>query len=168
MDLNLGGRSINVTLTQGAPRVLAIQRRAAPVLALGRTGLQGPQGPVGPAGGTVAKRLASGPISGHRAVRTLGAACAYASCDAAAHADTYLGISIGAAEDGGEVSIAVQDEVVEPGWSFNPGPVFLDLNGALVQPAPTVADGAVFVRQVGVAVAPDRLLVQSRPPIFII
>ena len=133
----------------------------------GPPGPEGPIGPVGPPGGTEIQRLASGAISGHRVVRSLGGSCAYASCDVAAHAEAVIGVTLEAAADGDTIRIASQEEIVEPSWSFVEGPVFLGLNGAIVQPAPKANQGALFIRQIGVAVAPDRLLVQLRPPIFI-
>lgn len=134
---------------------------------LGFDGPMGPEGKVGPPGGQEIRRVAFGAIGGHKAVRSLGAACAYASCDVRADAETLIGVTLEAAANGDFVRIASQEEIVEPSWSFVPGPVFVGFNGGLVQPAPTVEQGAVFIRQIGVATASDRLLIQIRPPIFI-
>lgn len=124
----------------------------------------GPTGGDGRPGGSTTRRDAVGPISGHRVVRSVPGGCAYASANEADHADAVLGVTVGAATDGVEVEIAVSDEIVEPSWSWTQGPVFLGLDGALVQPAPV---GTAFIRQIGFAVAPDRLLLTPRPPVFI-
>lgn len=44
MELTLGSRSVNVTLTKGAPKVVQKVARAGTVLNLSKTGLQGPPG----------------------------------------------------------------------------------------------------------------------------
>ena len=51
----------------------------------------------------------------------------------------------------------------EPSWSFSPGPVFLGLNGALVQAPP--ASG--FVLQIGTALSATRLVVERFSPIIL-
>lgn len=117
----------------------------------------------GPAGGTTVTREAVGSVSGHRVVRSVAGGCAYASADQAEHADAVLGVTVAAAVDGAEVEIAISDEVVEPSWAWSTGPVFLGLDGALVQPAPV---DVAFTLQIGFAVGPDRLLLTPRPPIF--
>jgi hypothetical protein len=108
--------------------------------------------------------VAGEPLSGHRAVRLAGAGTVrVASSGDIAQAGLVLGVTTGAAEEGSPVAVMVVGEVDEPSWSFAPGPVFLGLNGALVQAPP--ASG--FVQQMGTAVYSTRLIVERAAPIIL-
>lgn len=104
------------------------------------------------------------PLSGHRAVRLAGSgAVRFASADDITQAGLVAGVTLHAAEEGEPVAVAIVGEVVEPSWSFAPGPVFLGLNGALVQAPP--ASG--FVQPMGTAITPTRLIVERGTPIIL-
>jgi hypothetical protein len=104
------------------------------------------------------------PLSGHRAVRLAGSGTVrVASADDIAQAGLVAGVTLHAAEEGEPVAVAIVGEVVEPSWSFAPGPVFLGLNGALVQAPP--ASG--FVQPMGTAITPTRLIVERGAPIIL-
>lgn len=121
-------------------------------------------GPAGPAGGSTLTRFAATVISGHRVIKASGDLLAsYPDLAQPLDAELILGVSTGAASAGAAVAIQTIDELVEPSWSWSLGPVFCGPAGVLVQAPPF---GAAWVRQVGVAVAPDRLLIQLRPPIL--
>jgi len=106
---------------------------------------------------------ADGAISGHRAViLQADGSIAYASADDADHADAVLGVSVNAAADGDTVTVQAAGILIEASLGLTAGPVFVGLNGQLVSAPPP---GAVFIRQVGAALAADRLLVDLRPPI---
>lgn len=130
--------------------------------AAGADGPAGAAGPPGPAGGSVITRNAAGAVSGHRAVIAVSGGCSHASADRPEDARLILGVSKNAASSGAAVDIQVSEEITESSWSWSTGPVFLGLNGLLVQPAPI---GVAFVRQIGVALSATRLLVTPLPPI---
>ena len=139
-------------------------------------GFRGPSGPRGLQGlpgipgsaetaSAAVSRIASGVLSGHRAVRSLSA-LTVALCDAATplHAQSFLGVTRGAADPGGAVSVQTDGELVEPSWSWSPGlPVFVGLGGVLTQTSPLTG----FALVVGFAQSLTSLWVHPRPPVFL-
>jgi len=102
---------------------------------------------------------AIGPISGHRAIVSTGNGARYPSTSVSADGDLIVGISTNAADDGDEVIVRTNGEIVEPSWNWTPGPIFAGNNGVLTQTPPSGA----WIRQVGVAVAPTKVVVDLRP-----
>lgn len=102
---------------------------------------------------------ATGPISGHRAIVSTGSAARYPDASVSADGDLIVGISTNAAVDGDEVTVRTTGEIIEPSWNWTPGPIFAGNNGVLTQTPPAGA----WIRQVGVAVAPTRIVVDLRP-----
>ena len=101
------------------------------------------------------------PLGGHQVVRISGLGrVQIASCADVAQAGYAIGVTMGAADLGADVPVMVIGEMIEPSWSFTLGPVFLGLNGALVQAPPTTG----FVLQVGTAIEPTRLIVALDEP----
>lgn len=106
---------------------------------------------------------AQGAIGGHRAVVQLpGRLARYPSLATALDADIIVGISVGAAADGEDVTVRLIGEIVEGSWNWTPGPIFAGDDGVLTQTPPAGA----WIRQVGVAVAPTILVVGLRPAIM--
>lgn len=96
-------------------------------------------------------------LSGHKVVRATGTDHVdYASSDDPAHIGSAIGVTYGAAAAGTPIAVVTSGPIVEPTWSWTPGPVFLGINGALTQTAPTSG----FVQTVGVATSPTRLIVE--------
>ncbi|HRO02418.1 MAG TPA: hypothetical protein PLS69_02285 [Terricaulis sp.] len=127
-------------------------------------GARGPAGPAGAPGGASFARIASVALGGHRVVRALpNDEVAYASSADPTHADLIIGITTGAANESEEISVAAGGEITEGSWTWTPGPVFCGVNGVLTQTPP--ASG--FIRQIGTADAPDRLIIDLRPPIYL-
>lgn len=102
---------------------------------------------------------ATGPISGHRAIVSTGTAARYPDASVSADGDLIVGISTNAAANGDEVIVRTNGEITEPSWNWIPGPVFASNNGILTQTPPSGA----WIRQVGVAVAPTKIVVDLRP-----
>ena len=78
---------------------------------------EGTQGPLGPPGGAASAHLqlaAGAPLGGHRAVRASGGRAVYADCRQAAHAQTVLGVTVGAVS-AGELA-TVQQTGLTWGW----------------------------------------------------
>lgn len=122
-------------------------------------------------GGSVAELKRSGvaavALSGHRVVtpQTNGQ-LNYASNDNLAHLAAPLWITSGAASSGASVEVLLFGLMIEPSWSWTPGPVYLGTNGQLTQ-TPPAAPGAVFIAQVGTATSPTSLFVDRAPSIKI-
>lgn len=131
-------------------------------------GLRGPQGD--PGSGLSSVQIvgtASAAVSGHRAVtRMPDGGIYYISNDDPAHVTKPLWITTGSAALGEQVAGIAFGELVEPSWSWVPGPVFLGASGMLTQSAPT-APGAVFLVQVGTATSATSLFVDRRMPILL-
>lgn len=125
-------------------------------------GPPGPQGLPGQAGVAYLTYVADGALGGHRVVvPTTAGKVGYADNTNVAHANTVLGLTLGAAVDGDDVNVQTSGEVTEPSWNWTMGlPVFLATNGLLTQSYPTAA----FVIILGVAVAPTKLVVDVKIP----
>lgn len=102
---------------------------------------------------------ATGPISGHRAIVSTGTGARYPDASVSADGDLIVGISTNAAVDGDEVIVRTNGEITEPSWNWTPGPIFAGNGGVLTQTPPVGA----WIRQVGVAVAPTKIVVDLRP-----
>lgn len=102
---------------------------------------------------------ASGAISGHRAIISNGTNARYPDISVSTDGDLILGVSTNSASSGQTVSVRTSGEITEPSWNWNPGPVFAGDQGVLSQSVPSGA----WIRQIGIAVAPTKLIVDLRP-----
>lgn len=150
-----------------APHVVVVQAPAPvrvvasprPIVAVVTSG---PPGPRGLPGAVTLTRIAAQALGGHRVVRLVdNDRVDYASSDQTAHAEFILGLTAGAAAADAEIEVQTLGEIVESSWAWTPGPVFCGLNGVLTQTPPSSG----FIRQIGVADAPDRIVIDLRPPI---
>lgn len=124
--------------------------------------VSGARGPSG-LGGNTATRTSAVALSGQRVVKvSADGKAAYPDVAAADDADLLLGVTTGAVAQGDQATIQTRGEMQEGGWAWTLGPVFCGANGALTQAPPAGA----WIRQVGVAVAADRIIIDMRPPIF--
>jgi hypothetical protein len=123
------------------------------------------QGPPGPAGSApVIALIAATDLSGHRVVMASGPGQAnYASSDRPSDALLIVGITTGAASNGSFVAVQTGGELIEPTWSWSPGPIYCGLNGALTQTAPSSG----FIRVVGIAHSPTSILIEFGPTIVL-
>lgn len=130
-------------------------------------GVQGPAGPPGPQGATDIYATAGGALGGHRVVfLDSNSEAQYASNQTASHAYITLGITLGAAVQGGAVTIQTYGELVEPSWNWTLNlPIFLDTNGLLTQTAPV--SPAVFQRILGFPLSVTGMFISLRDPIFL-
>jgi hypothetical protein len=117
----------------------------------------GPPGPAGPPGaGGYVEREAGEALGGHRVARIGGDGLArYAS---PAEADGIAGITVGAAGPGAMAQIVATGELVENGWAWSPGPIYLADAGTLSQTPPS--SGAIV--QIGTALGPHAMFVAPR------
>lgn len=135
------------------------------VLAVGQ-GPSGPQGPIGPSGGSALVKVAGAAIGGHRIVYSdVNEEMQYADCLIASHALTIMGLTLGSAIAGANLSILRSGEVVEPSWNWDITlPVYLGSNGLLTQVLPNNAE---FCMIVGAVLSPTTLFVSLNRPIFL-
>lgn len=135
------------------------------VLGVGQ-GLSGPPGPAGPPGGSGTSFVTAEAVGGHLVLALNAAGLAFrASADVSSHALRVAGLSLSAAAAGDAVTVQSAGYVEHSGWTFTAdAPVYLGLNGALVQAVPA---GAAFVQVIGKALSSTRLLVALQPPIVL-
>jgi hypothetical protein len=147
----------------------------------GTAGKRGPRGLDGGGGGTtIIQQVVETPpaeqdddmvgtananLSGHRVVRSIGTddLVDYADSSNVAHAGTIIGITLNAANMGDTIAIRATGEIVEPSFSFAPGPIYFNASGSLTQTRPTEG----FVQQVAVASSLTEIVVQIGPPIVL-
>lgn len=138
-------------------------RRDADVVVV-QEGVQGPPGPPGSAASAHLQLAAGAPLGGHRAVRSSGGRAVYADCRQAAHAQTVLGVTVGAVSAGELATVQQTGLMDEPSWSWLPdAPVFVGEDGALVQGAPVSG----FCLRVGVALTPTRICIGQHMPVVL-
>lgn len=138
-----------------------IQRNASgtPVIAAIIAGNSGG----GNSGGvSITELLAAVNLSGHRAVIPVAGGVGYPSLADRFDGDRVIGITQHAAMSGQAVTVQETGLMVEPTWNWTLGPVYAGDNGILTQIPPSNG----WVREVGVAVAPQRIVVSMRPSII--
>lgn len=144
--------------------IVRVVTAPTPRVVISLRGPRGPRGAPGAPGGASFLRVAAGALGGHRVVRALPSdEVAYASSDEPAHAELIVGLTTHAASAGAEISVAAGGAITEGAWSWTPGPVFCGVAGVLTQTPPLLG----FIRQIGIADAPDRLILDLRPPIYL-
>lgn len=108
--------------------------------------------------------MAGEPLSGQRVVRLAGIGVVrIASSDDVSQVGLVLGVTNHAADAGDAVSVTVVGPFRDASWSFAPGPVFLGLNGALVQAPPLSG----FVQQIATATSPTDIVIERTAPIIL-
>ncbi|WP_254509872.1 hypothetical protein [Anatilimnocola floriformis] len=85
----------------------------------------------------------------------------YASNGNPAHLGCVRGISVAATVADATALIRVYGPMLEPSFSFVPGPIFVGLNGSLTQTPPTTG----WLQQIAVADSPTQIFVDPQPPI---
>ena len=158
----MSGRAVAIFSDGFAPARLDFATATRADAALRAIRVAGPVGPAGPVGMVALELVASGPISGARAVVTRGGGDAtYPDGATPADGAAIIGISTHAAADGAPVRVQLAGPLEDPAFAWSTGPVFADHMGVLTQIAPQNS----WLRQVGVAVTPTKLVVQFGPAI---
>lgn len=150
----------------GPDRVIRAPGRTTVVLAPGKVrvvvGTRGLPGPAGPAGGETFQANAVRALSGHRALILNEDGADYPAGDAPLDAEAIVGVSVTAAAQHAPITIRRIGVIEESSWTWSEGPVFASDLGVLTQsPSPSAA----WLRQVGTAIAPTRMVVDLRPVI---
>lgn len=124
-------------------------------------GQGGPMGPAGPAGGSTIAKTAAQALGGHRAVKAApDDEVDYPNNAVTEDGGLIVGLTVAAANSGATVAVQVTGEIEEGSWNWSLGPVFCGANGVLTQTPPP---GAAWLRQIGVAISPTRMLVDLQP-----
>jgi len=132
----------------------------------GPQGVPGLTGPPGAAGSSAifATGDAATSLSGHRVVTpNPDGTLRYATNDDIGDLFAPLWITTGAAASGDPADAIVFGPLIEPSWSWTPGPVYLGVNGTLTQTPPEPP--AVFLAQIAIATGPTALFVDRNPSI---
>lgn len=109
-------------------------------------------------------------LSGHRIVtKKPNGTLEYASNDSLAYLNAPLWMTQGAALAGSIASVLSYGEIIESSWDWEPGlPIFLGVNGLLVQNPIPVSPGALFLAEIGTAITADSVFVDRKPSILLI
>lgn len=147
-------------------RIIRAPGRATVVVRSSKTRIisdgRGMPGPPGPAGGETFQVNAVRALSGHRALILTEDGADYPAGDEPLDAEAIVGVSVTAAAPHAPITIRRIGVIEEGSWSWSEGPVFASDLGVLTQsPSPSAA----WLRQVGTAVAPTRMIVDLRPVI---
>ena len=126
---------------------------------------QGPSGPPGSAGALHMGYQSDTTMSGHRVVKMeANGKVGYADSANVPDAGQVLGVTLNAALPGDVVNVQVTGELTESSWTWVPGgPVYLGTAGTLTQMLPV----AGFQLVVGIAVAPDKLVIGIKQAIIL-
>jgi hypothetical protein len=104
--------------------------------------------------------IAAEALGGHRVVSVFDGLASYAV--RATDYDSRLGLTTQAAAQDDQVVILFSGPIIEPSWSFTPGPVFVGDSGLLTQTIP--ATGPII--RIGLATSATTMVVNQHPPIM--
>lgn len=161
MNVVVNGQITN-TVTLPEKQIVTVENRKVQVAVVGRQGPQGVQGIQGPAGATEITLLAGEILGGHRLVVPDAAGAAiYADSTNLAHANKVLGMTVGAAILGANVTIQNSGEHTEPSWAWTLDvPIWLGSNGLMTQVQPTTGFNLI----VAFPVTPTKIVIALREP----
>lgn len=158
-----------VVVAPGITETIAVPSPTLDLVEIAEQGPAGPPGVPGPAGGAAMIFTAATPIGGHR-VLALDAFndVIYASADDPGTLNKIIGMSMNAAAAGGDLSVVLFGEVIEPSWNWDPAlPVYLGTNGVPTQ-TPPASPGSSYSLIVGFPTAATGLFLSVREPITLI
>ena len=165
-----------IVVTETPTQVVEVIQPLTNVVEVVARGPQGPKGDKGDKGdagdtNTVVTMVAGSALGGHRIVATspaVDSTVIYADSSVSSHANLVLGLTLNAADVGGDIQVAVTGEFTEPTWNWTLGqPIFLSQNGTMTQTVPNSGD-ADFSLVVGFPITPTKMFVNIREPIFLI
>jgi hypothetical protein len=165
-----------IVVTETPTNIVEVIQPLRDIVEVNARGPQGPKGDKGDKGdagdtNTVVILTAGSALGGHRVVAqsaNSNSTVIYADASITEHANLVLGLTLNAADAGGNVEVAVTGEFTEPSWDWTLGlPIFLSVNGTLTQTVPT-SSVANFSLVVGFPITPTKMFVNIREPIFLI
>lgn len=150
-----------VLVEGGDDCVITQEQTEVVVIAAAEQGPPGPQGIPGPAGGSSLQRLAGEVVSALRVLYELDGEVFVLDYRDAEHIDLVLGVSLTAAEAGQPLNVQRTGVIEDVGWSWQPGRIWLGIDGQLTQTPPV--DG--FDVLLGAAVSATRITLNIQDPI---
>ncbi|UCP00108.1 hypothetical protein LF844_09930 [Metapseudomonas lalkuanensis] len=150
-----------VLVEGGEDYVITLEQTESVVIGAGEQGPPGPQGIPGPAGGSSLQCLAGEVVSALRVLYELDGEVFALDYRDAAHIDLLLGVSLTAAEAGQLLNVQRTGVIEDGGWSWQPGRIWLGIDGQLTQTSPV--DG--FDVLLGAAVSATRITLNIQDPI---
>lgn len=125
-------------------------------------GTQGPRGPVGSSGSELNALIAAVALSGHRTIAINADGQGIYADSSSASVYSAIGISVGAASGGAEITVRQSGALDWPAGGLTPGvPLFLGADGYISHTPPATG----YVRQIAVALDTNRIHVGLGPVI---
>lgn len=121
----------------------------------------GAPGPPGPPGDSTVTATAGAAISALRAVYELDGKVYPLDAHDSEHIDLLLGVSVSAGVEGGSVLVQRLGRLVDTGWNWSIGRIWLGANGSLTQTPPISG----FDLELGSATSATEIIVDTQPPI---
>jgi hypothetical protein len=149
---------VQVTATNGPVVAVTVTETPVPIVVTAlQQGPAGPTGPQGPSGTVTFTGIAGEDLSGHRIV-TVNGTGQYVYCS-----DIFgLAMTTGAVVSGASVELQSLGEIEEHSWTWTPkGYVYQTGLGQITQTTPTTG----FVREIGIALTPTKILLTFQSPI---
>jgi len=161
--LEVGGTH---TVVVGSSRVAIIETRTTEQMVVGRqeitvvtAGVQGPEGYSQPAGEASVEYISNEALNMYSPVIAANGRVSKADQSDVSHLGQVLGVAVTSAVLGGTVRILQLGRVVNPTWSWVPGPIYLGV-GTLTQ-APATSG---ILQVLAVAVSATEILVAVKQP----
>lgn len=107
--------------------------------------------------GVVLSLVAGEALGGHRAVVVENGEVFYADKDTSPHSGQVIGVTVHAASIGEAIDVQYAGELEELSWTFNPGAVYIGLNGVLTQTRPSSG----WVMNIGTAISPTKISINK-------
>jgi hypothetical protein len=115
--------------------------------------------------GVVQQFTALSPITAGQPIAVVAGGVVPASCTTQAHGYTSIGIAVNTVTAGSPVSVRLLSLMTSSNWAWAPGlPVVVGANGTLTQSLPL---GALFLKQLAVAITATQILVSPMPVVFL-
>ena len=131
-------------------------------MVIGAQGIPGPPGLPG-SGSASFNVTASATVSQYAAIAIVGGVTTLADSSNLAHVSKLCGLAASTALAGAELVVQFSSTIVNIGWNWQPGPIYLGPSGTISQTAPTVG----FVQIIGIAINPTTILLQLQPPLVL-
>lgn len=107
--------------------------------------------------------LAGEAISAKRAIKVFNGSAYLADASISGDEDLVVGITLGAANAGSNVTYQFGSTIQDNSWTWVEGPVYLGTNGQLTQSL----SGLAFMQQIGVALSATELLIDIEQAIIL-
>lgn len=129
------------------------QINSSTTITIGGAGIQGPPGPTGQSTNDFVQLPAGAPIYALRAIVSYGGKAYHADPSTVSGDRELLGVATNTANVNDTVNVRVGGQISDISLNFTSGPVYVGMNGTLVQAVPDPSNGFAWIAEVGVAVS---------------